>query len=127
MAYSRWRDSYWYTSALTGAPHINESVLFVNPKNGQGRQYTYVQLKKLTLDISWVSTQFPEVPMHYLSQLLFFIHAFLDDMRANIYRYQGHKEPVPFKATDSDFPLLTPRVVNDELNVLDEQQQQHRP
>jgi hypothetical protein len=112
MAYSRWADSYWYTSALTGAPHINESVLFINPRKGQGRQFLFSQLEHQTLDTQWVSKHFPDAPMHHLSPLLFFIHAFIDDMRSNVYRYHGFKEPVPLKADSDGFPLLNQRVAD---------------
>ena len=100
MTYSGWRDSWWHTSALTGAPQIDGSSLFINPKVGNSQTLTYARLKALELDTQWVSLTFPDAPEIWLGELLRFIHTFLDDMSNNVYRYHGFKNPTVGVAHD---------------------------
>lgn len=93
MTYSRWRDSFWATNEATGAPFINDSTLSINPKVGDPKIFKFGFLNSLDLTEEWASSEFPDAPMHWLPELLRFIHIYLDDMRHNVYRYKGYKEP----------------------------------
>lgn len=93
MSYSKWADSFWYTAETTGAPHINGATLFIHPKKGESKTFSYAELSVLELDTHWVALNFPDVPDMFLAEVLFFIDAFMQDMRRNRYRYSGYKEP----------------------------------
>lgn len=94
MSYSSWSQSYWYTAECTGAPHINKSTLFVHPRKGEAKTFTFEELTATELDRHWVCAHFPDVPDMHLNEVLFFIDAFINDMRRNRYRYDGFKQPV---------------------------------
>lgn len=102
MAYSRWRDGFWFTSELTDAPHISGSALFINPKVGDSKTFTYKQLMEANLTTDWVSKNFPDAPDRWLGELLRFIYIFIDDMTLNVYRYHGYR--LPTGATDVKKP-----------------------
>jgi hypothetical protein len=99
MAYSSWNSSFWYTAEkISGASHIGKSSLFINPRRGESKTFTYDELRAAELDRQWVSVNFPDVPDMHLSPLLFFIDAFFTDMRRrfphNGYREPGHAQPM---------------------------------
>jgi hypothetical protein len=101
MAYSRWIDSFWFTSQTTDGNSINDSKLFINPRKGEGQTFTYRELKGIEqLDADWVARTFPEAPMQWLTELLRFIHIYFDDMENNVYRYNGYKLPTSGEVND---------------------------
>jgi len=91
MVYSRWSDSFFYTAAQTGAPHISASKLTINPRTGNSRTVRYEDLTDV--DAHWVALNFPDTPMHLLPQLVKFVEAFRVDMERNVYPYKGFKQP----------------------------------
>jgi hypothetical protein len=91
MVYSRWSDSFFYTAAQTGAPHISASKLQINPRIGDSRTVRYDFLADI--DSHWVALNFPDTPMHFLSQLVKLVKEFRRDMEHNVYPYKGFKQP----------------------------------
>jgi len=100
MAYSNWLDSFWHTAPITGADFIDGSKLFINPRKGDGQTFTYAELKALDLNTDWVARTFPDALDIWLSELLRFIHIYMDDMENNVYRYQGFKIPTAGDANE---------------------------
>jgi hypothetical protein len=92
MVYSRWSNSFFYTAAQTGAPHISAAKLQIHPQQGDAKTVRYDMLS--AVDANWVALNFPEVPMHQLSELVALVKEFRRDMERNVYRYKGHKQPI---------------------------------
>lgn len=90
MAYSKWASSFWYTAETTASPHINKSSLFIHPRRGEAKTFTYEELRAIELDRQWVAVNFPDVPDTHLNELLFFVDAFFADMRRR-YPHDGYK------------------------------------